>query len=168
MSAATFPQTNHPPPTSLPNLVHRHDPIQDTTRVMRRCFSAVRSSYRTWDYRTLRTSPKSRPRAIKQLSNAELLSLVQESKQDTASPQDDQSKPSDTGFPQSSSCLTLRQQLPQSPLIDPQLSAARIRHRAEKPPPSGERSPFQLKLQKNPYGMPSARLHFLSPSSPHL
>lgn len=43
--------------------------------------------------------------------------------------------------------------LPLSPLMNPQLIAARNRHRAPKPQPSGPPSALRQKLQKNPYGI---------------
>lgn len=43
-------------------------------------------------------------------------------------------------------------QLPLSPLMDPDLQAARNRYEARKPAPSGEPSDFQKKLRRNPYG----------------
>ncbi|KAL8821956.1 MAG: hypothetical protein Q9223_000114 [Gallowayella weberi] len=42
-------------------------------------------------------------------------------------------------------------QLPLSPLMDPNLQAARNRYKAPKPATSGELSAFQKKLRKNPY-----------------
>ena len=42
--------------------------------------------------------------------------------------------------------------LPLSPLMDPQMIAARNRHRTPKPQPSGPPSALREKLQKNPYG----------------
>lgn len=43
--------------------------------------------------------------------------------------------------------------LPLSPLMNPQLIAARNRHRVPKPQPSGPPSALTAKLQKNPYGI---------------
>ncbi|KAL8766113.1 MAG: hypothetical protein Q9209_007011 [Squamulea sp. 1 TL-2023] len=42
-------------------------------------------------------------------------------------------------------------QLPLSPLLDPNLLAARNRYKVPKPEPDGELSAFQKKLRKNPY-----------------
>ena len=45
-------------------------------------------------------------------------------------------------------------QLPQSPLTDPKLNAARFGHKKPKLlPKKQELSPFQLRLNKNPYGI---------------
>jgi len=128
---------------------------------MRRCAEAKRCSpTRLWGYHSLRTWPHSRPRAVKQLNNAELLKIVQEGKQEDTPKLDPEPRSVDIAaqdrneLPQSSSRLSARSPpLPRSPLTEPQLVAARARYRAEKPRPSKERSPFQLKLQKNIYGM---------------
>ena len=99
------------------------------------------------------------------MSNAELLEIIYHDKENaisTATAQttsDDLDTKGDDIVPQNASLLaTGIPRLPQSPLTDPGLIAARIRHRAVKPLPSGDRSPFQLKLQKNPYGMSSTGL----------
>lgn len=42
--------------------------------------------------------------------------------------------------------------LPLPPLMDPDLQAARNRHKTPKPQRNGELSEFQQKLSKNPYG----------------
>ena len=54
--------------------------------------------------------------------------------------------------PQLQSASSPSSKLPLSPLMDPNLIAARQRYRTPKPPPSGERSPFSQKLERNPYG----------------
>ena len=130
---------------------------------MKRCFS--KSLIRTpqpghhWGPRT---SPRviSRKSAVKQLSNIELLEIALQVKQDCTSikkPQIETHKLDSQHhdiFAQTAPPLTAHpSQLPQSPLIDPTLIAARIRHRTVKPLPSGSLSPFQSKLQKNPFGM---------------
>ena len=94
---------------------------------------------------------------MKQLSNAELLNLVRKTKEETTNTPDlkfqlDESQklyddaqseePSSTPF-----------YLPESPLTSTRLLDARTRHKAEKPLPGKEKSPFQLKLHKNPYGI---------------
>ena len=109
-----------------------------------------------------RTSPRviSRKSAAKQLSNTELLEIVLKVKQDCTSMTKAQiethkldSQHHDI-FAQTAPPLTAHpSQLPQSPLTDPKLIAARIRHRTVKPLPSGSHSPFQSKLQKNPFGI---------------
>ena len=109
-----------------------------------------------------RASTKSRPivsrRSVgKQLSNAELLNFIHQETEDAASAQtsSDGLDSHRNGIPQlqESILATRKSRLPQSPWTDPGLVAARTRHKAVKGLPSGDRSPFQLKLQKNPYGI---------------
>ena len=127
---------------------------------MRRCLIAENVlPIRPRGCRSLRTSPHSRPRAVKQLNNAELLRIVHDCKQDATPASYPDSETSyivvqkRDDLPQSSSRLSAQSPaLPCSPLTEPRLVAARARHRAEKPPPSKTRSPFQSKLEKNPYG----------------
>ena len=130
---------------------------------MRKCFPLGRHKIlRSWDYRGLRTSRRfvyQKP-AVKQLSNVELLEIIQQNKEDSIFTANAQSKldidesQEDQILPQTASLLaTGIPRLHQSPLTDPALVAARIRHREVKPLPSGDRSLFQLKLQKNPYGI---------------
>lgn len=130
---------------------------------MRKCFPTRRIPIlRSWDHRGLRTLRRivSRNPAVKQLSNAELLEIIHQDKENatsTATAQtnsDGLDSQKDDFLPQAASPLATRiHRLPQSPLTDPGLVAARIRHRAVKPLPSGDPSPFQLKLQKNPYAI---------------
>lgn len=130
---------------------------------MRRCYLTWRiPTLPPWDHRGLRTLRRivSRKPAVKQLSNAELLDIIHQDKEvatSTATAQnnsDDLDSQENDSLPQTASLVATRiPRLPQSPLTDPGLAAARIRHRAVKPLPSGDRSPFQLKLQKNPYGI---------------
>lgn len=161
-SPQTTPPWLHLFTASTSTIPHKsHDRILYISRVMRRCSVAENfSPTRLWGCRSLRTSPRSRPRAVKQLNNAELLKIVQDCKQDATPTSDPKPKSSDITvqtreeLPQSFSQLSARSPpLPRSPLTEPRLVAARARHRAEKPPPSKERSPFQLKLERNPYGM---------------
>lgn len=129
---------------------------------MRKCWTISHiKSLRPWDYRGLRTSRRiaSQKLAVSQLSNAKLLGIIHQETEDATSIATAQTK---SDGPDSQKDLFLTQTrslpptyvplLPQSPLTDPNLVAARNCHRAVKPLPSGERSPFQLKLQKNPYG----------------
>ncbi|CAD6587861.1 MAG: hypothetical protein ASARMPREDX12_003033 [Alectoria sarmentosa] len=102
----------------------------------------------------------SNQQAVRQLSNAELLEILYQDKQDasstaTAQPiSNDLDSQEDDYLLQTSSLLSPRiSRLLQSPLTDPGLVAAQIRHKAVKPLPSGDRSPFQLKLQKNSYAI---------------
>lgn len=96
---------------------------------------------------------------MKEMSNAELLEIVHHDKENAISTATAQTKSHDLdsrehdNISHTASLLDIPR-LPQSPLTNPTLIAARFRHRAVKPLPSGDRSPFQLKLQKNPYGMP--------------
>ena len=102
------------------------------------------------------------PRVISRKSNIELLEIVLQVKQDCLSTSNAQvethkldSQHHDV-FTQTAAPLTAQtSQLPQSPLIDPNLTAARLRHRTVKPLPSGSFSPFQSKLHKNPFGIPA-------------
>ena len=130
---------------------------------MRICFPTTRiPSLRPWHHRGSRTSRPyvSRHPAVKKMSNAELLEIIYHDKENAISTATAQTKSDgldskgDDLVPQTASLLaTGLPRIPQSPLTDPSLIAARIRHRAVKPLPSGDRSPFQLRLQKNPYGM---------------
>lgn len=131
--------------------------------VMRICFTTRRIPFlRPWHHRGLSISRSyvSRNPAVKKMSNAELLEIIYHDKENAISTATIQTKSDgleskgDDIVPQTAPLLaTGIPRLPQSPLTDPGLIAARIRHRAVKPLPSGDRSPFQLKLQKNPYGM---------------
>lgn len=125
---------------------------------MRGCFQPTRPlRLPRWGSRHVRTStqPRIKHPAVKQLTNVKLLDLVERSKRENdATPgarleaSDLEAKGNHTRCqPTSSSAY-----LPQSPLIDPRLITARNRHRAEKPRHSKEKLPFQLKLEKNPYG----------------
>ena len=136
---------------------------QHSRKVMRKCWPASRIPVtKPWDRRDLRISGPigSRKPAVKQLSNSELLRIIRQNKEDATSIATAQNNSEDLDS-QKHDILHQREpllsahlpQLPQSPLIDRGLIAARIRHKAVKPLPSGDRSPFQLKLQKNPYGI---------------
>jgi len=93
---------------------------------------------------------------VKQLTNSELLDLVKKSKKDSTTTPNTQNEAGDpeeqADDAQSQDLSSSPFCLPQSPLIDLRLVAARSRHRVEKPLPSKDKSLFQLKLQKNPYG----------------
>lgn len=132
-------------------------------KVMRKCFRTKRTSIlQPWSRRGLRTFQHSvsRTPAVKQLSNTKLLEIIRQDREDNISTAVVEAK-SDVfdsqehnGHPRTSlPHATHIPRLPQSPLTDQGLGAARIRHRAVKPLPSGTRSPFQLKLQKNPYAI---------------
>ena len=99
----------------------------------------------------------SRRSHVKQLSNTELLNLIHQETEDAASAQTSSdglgSHRNDSPKLQESNLATRISRLPQSPWTDHGLVAARIRHKAAKNLPSGDRSSFQLKLQKNPYGI---------------
>lgn len=130
---------------------------------MRKCYPTRRIPIlRTWGHRGLRTSRRivSKTPAVKRLSNVELLKIIHQDKKEapptaiTQTNSDGLDSQEDDYPPKTASALATRiPRLPQSPLTAPGFVAARIRHRALKPLPSGDRSPFQLKLQKNPYGI---------------
>lgn len=130
---------------------------------MRTCLLACcRLILQPWDHRGLRTSPRivSRKPAVKQLSNTELLEIICQDKEDSTSLVTAQTGPDELDsreheiHPRTASLLATRiHRLPQSPLTHQGLAAARIRHREMKLLPSRDRSPFQSKLQKNPYGI---------------
>ena len=131
---------------------------------MRKCFPTSRKlTQRPWDHRSQRRFQpfvSLRKPAVKQLSNLELLEILRQEKEDASCTATAQSNPTalelqEHEIPrQGASPLATRvPPLPQSPLTDRGLLAARNRYRATKPLPFGDRSPFQLKLQKNPYGI---------------
>ena len=130
---------------------------------MKRCFPKSRiPTPQPRHHWGLRTSPRiiSRKSAVKQLSNTELLEIVLQVKRDCTSTTTAQTETHKLDsqhhdiFTQTATPLTVHpSQLPQSPLTDPNLIAARLRHRTAKSLPSGSLSPFQSKLQKNPFGM---------------
>ena len=98
-------------------------------------------------------------RVISRKSNTELLEIVLQIKQDCISTTNAQfethkldSQHHDIFTQTAPSLIAHSSQLPQSPFTDPNLLAARLRHRTVKPLPSGGLSPFQSKLQKNPFG----------------
>ena len=110
----------------------------------------------------LRTNARviSRKSAVKQPSNTELLEIVLQVKKDSVfitkahSGTHEPDSQHHESFTQTAPPLTAHpSQLSQSPLTDPNLIAARLRHRTVKPLPSGSLSPFQSKLQKNPFGI---------------
>ncbi|KAL6715697.1 hypothetical protein ACLMJK_006658 [Lecanora helva] len=101
---------------------------------------------------TLSKAPGSPSQAVKQLSNAELLNLVKAGNEDAT-------LDSKNGLllDGSQAVPSLDSDLPRSPLEEPRLVEARTRRRKTKPPPSKERSPFQVKLERNPYGITTPR-----------
>ncbi len=146
-------------------------------KVMRECWLASRMPIqKLWDFRTLRTCGHigSRKLAVKQLSNSELLRIIRQDKEDATSTATAQNNSDDLDLQeldilqQRESLLAAHSpQLPQSPFIDRGLIAARIRRKAVKPLPSGDRSPFQLKLQKNPYGINALVCKKKNPANRH-
>ena len=136
---------------------------QSTGEVMKTCLpTSRRPILQPLDHRGLRKSPRivSRKPAVKQLSNTELLEIICQDKEDSTSIVTAQTEPDELDsrehdiHPQTASLLATRiHRLPQSPLTHQGLAAARIRHREVKLLPSRDRSPFQSKLQKNPYGI---------------
>ena len=128
--------------------------------VMRICFPISRIPIlRSRHHRGLRISRRivSRRSVVKQLSNAELLNFIHQETEGAASAQTSSDgldlQRDESSQLQESVLATRISRLPQSPWTDPGLVAARIRHKAVKSLPSRDRSPFQLKLQKNPYGI---------------
>ena len=93
-----------------------------------------------------------------QLSNTELLDIVTEGKGDSQLEQDDPKLENDDT--QLQSLPDPQFGLPGSPLTDPRLLESRNRHKAKKAPPSKEKSSFQSKLQKNPFGTYASTPHF--------
>ena len=121
---------------------------------MRRCFQTIRPlQLGPQQRRSLRTSTRSRPQkpAVNQLSNAELLNLVNEGKEDAQVEGKGPETQYDDAQSQQQPAPSLH--LPESPLTSQRLLDARSRHKAEKPLPGKERSAFQLKLLKNPFGI---------------
>ena len=123
---------------------------------MKRCSPKSRIPTPRPGHHWLRTSPP----AISRKSNTELLNIVLRVKQDCIATTNAQiethkldSQHHDIFTPTAPSLIAHPSQLPQSPLTDPNLIAARLRHRISKPLPSGSLSPFQSKLQKNPFGI---------------
>ena len=116
--------------------------------VMRACFETIHAAHVPLSsIRTLTVKPRPKP-AAKQLTNTELLELVHKTNDDGGT------------FPAARSQGTEDQQpeefplrLPQSPVIHPTLITARSRYRKTKPRSSGEKTSFQTKLHKNPYGI---------------
>ena len=132
---------------------------------MNKGFSTSRITIQPWNRHGLRAfqhsvSRSSRSSAVKQLSNTELLEIIRQDKEDITSTAIVETKSGGfdshdhDGPPEAALSLANHiPRLPHSLLTDQNLVAARIRHRVVKPLPCGIRSPFQLKLQKNPYGI---------------
>ena len=93
-----------------------------------------------------------------QLSNTELLDIIAVSKGGSQVGKGDPELKEDDA--QSQPPLEPPFDLPGSPLTDPKLLESRNRYKARKAPPSKEKSSFQSKLLKNPYGMYASILHF--------
>ena len=93
-----------------------------------------------------------------QLSNTELLDIMTEGKGDAQLEKDD-SELQDEDV-QSQSLPDPQFGLPGSPLTDPRLLESRNRHIAKKAPLSKEKSSFQSKLRKNPFGTYAPTTHF--------
>ena len=148
IAAADFsPQP--PPSTTSPTC-----PRRGASTVMRKCLRTTGPPHsQLWQYRTIRTSPRARPRkpVVMQLSNTELLYLMTEGKGDSQQGKDELGLKKDDA--QSQLPPDPQFGLPGSPLTDPRLLESRNRHKARKAPPSKEKSSFQSKLLKNPFGM---------------
>ena len=152
ITAADFsPQP--PPSTTSPTCPRRGAPI-----VMRKCLRTTSSPHsQLWQYRTVRTSPRAPPRkpVVMQLSNTELLDLMTESKGASRLGKVDQNDDA-----QAQPLPDPQFGLPGSPLTDPRLLESRNRHKARKARPSKEKSSFQSKLLKNPFGTYASTAHF--------
>ena len=122
---------------------------------MRRCdtrwgFFAKRHQSHLNSGRAVQTHTHAPSQLTKHLSNTDLLGRLERSKAETTpTPIHDSVE---DGLSDQKIRLHVAP-LPQSPLTEPGLTAARARYRKEKPLPNKERSVFQLKLEKNPYGM---------------
>lgn len=124
-----------------------------------RCFPVIRPNLRAlW---THNHAPISARRRVGQIA---LSSTDGEATSDTGDqpgnvrPQQEDGQQDTLRKPQpQSALLSPSSKLPLSPLMDPNLIAARQRYRTPKPVPSGELSAFSKKLEKNPYG-PAPRL----------
>lgn len=92
-----------------------------------------------------------------QLSNTELLDLMTEGKGNSQLRKEGSELRKDDAQAQPSPDLQFG--LPGSPLTDLRLLESRDRHKARKAPPSKERSSFQSKLLKNPFGTYTSTLY---------
>ena len=93
-----------------------------------------------------------------QLSNTELLDIITEGKGDSQLEKDDPKMENDDT--QSQPLLDPQFGLPGSPLTDSRLLESRNRRNAKKAPTSKEKSSFQSKLRKNPFGTYVSTPHF--------
>ena len=84
-----------------------------------------------------------------QLSDDEILGLLQEVQQDIKSTDGDKNDGDSSKSPKG---VSLLENMPLSPLMHPNLINARKRHTSSKPLPSKERTEFQTLLEKNPFG----------------
>jgi hypothetical protein len=88
---------------------------------------------------------------VSKFSNEELLNLINEVEEDVQL--GNTSSETQHNGSQSQQPILPFFELPESPLTSPRLLDARARHREEKPLPSKERTSFQLRLEKNPFGI---------------
>ena len=150
-----------PPSTTSPPC-----PRRGASTVMRKCLRTTGPPHsQLWQYRTIRTSSRVRPRkpVVMQLSNTELLDIITESKGDSQLRKDETEQKNDDA--QSQPPPDSQFGLPRSPLTDPRLLESRNRHKARKATPSKEKSSFQLKLLKNPFGTYTSISHFVKLTS---
>lgn len=128
---------------------------------MRKCLRTIGSPHsQLWQCRTTRTrslAPRRKP-VVMQLSNTELLDIITESKGDSQPEKDDPKLENEDT--QSQPLLDPQYGLPGSPLTDPRLLESRNRRKARKAPPRKEKSTFQSKLLKNPFGTYAPSAHF--------
>ena len=127
-----------------------------TTKVMRKCFEVKRSrTLQLWSRRTHSNLPNDGVvDSSAELEAAPTTSSELEEKLAALPSEllDEHVKQILKDSSESSKELFPTPGLPLSPLMDPRLIAARNRHRAPKPQPSGPPSALREKLQKNPYG----------------
>ena len=116
-----------------------------------------RASCGNFTRRTYGASIHTKPRAIKQLSNDELIGIIQTSDGSQAG----HGHGSSMGNPGNTTSViqesgpsqqTVSSSLQESPLAADPLISSRTKFKEQKARPSRDRSPFQLKLQRNPYG----------------
>ena len=155
ITAADFsPQP--PPSTTSPTCPRRGASI-----VMRKCLRTTGSPRsQLWQCRTIRTrsqAPRRKP-VVMQLSNTELLDIITEGTGDSQLDKDDPELENDDARSQPVPDPPFG--LPGSPLTDPRLLKSRNRRKAKKAPPSREKSSFQSKLRKNPFGTYASTPHF--------
>jgi hypothetical protein len=136
---------------------------------MRKCFDVKRSSnLQSWSRRSVSTLPRRGLGDVATELDAAVKTSSEVEKKTAAVPleqlDDDNDQELGHDGKQQDRLLSTRG-LPLSPLMNPQLIAARNRHRAPKPQPSGPPLALTQKLQKNPYGINHCSRPQLSPAN---